>query len=102
MKNLKTVYAYRYNEKENLWEKSKIEKVFVSGTQSAYTLGDTQNKNARVTLRVMSEENINISPEDVISFCDGEKPSEPFLVVVSVTKNENGSKNIRHTKILCS
>ncbi len=102
MKNLKTVYAYRYNEKEGSYTKTKIENVFVSGTNDAFSLSDTQDKNARLILRVMTEGDIDVSPEDVISFKDGEKPEKPYSVVVSVTKNENGSKAVRHTKILCS
>ncbi len=103
MKNLKTVYVYRYDETKNAWTMRKIDKVFITGTPDAYVLSDTQNKKANVTLRIFLE-NVDIFPEDVICFreCISEKPEKPYVVCVSKTENTNGSKGVRHTKILCS
>ncbi len=103
MKDLKTVYRYRYDTKNGVWEKKQIENVMVSGTLDAYTLGSTQNRDAHLTLRVMSLKWPDVLPEDVIAFFDedGEKPPKKHAVVVSVTQNLRGTKHLRHTKILC-
>ena len=103
MKGLKTIYVYRYDEKENLWCEKEFKDVFVSGTKDSYNLSDTLNRDAHVTLRVMMNGNVDILPQDVISFSKsaGGTPPEDRLVVVEVRKNVWGSRRVRHTKIIC-
>lgn len=103
MKGLKTVYLYRYNEKENSWCEKELNNVFVSGSKDSYNLSDTLNRDARVTLRVMSDGNVDVLPQDVISFSKSEDgtPPEDRLVVIEVRKNFWGSRRVRHTKIIC-
>lgn len=103
MKNFMTVYAYRYDEKENLWCEKELENVLVSGSKDSYNLSDTLNRDAHVTLRIMGNESVDVLPQDVISFSkseDGTLP-EDRLVVVAVRKNYWGSRRVRHTKIIC-
>ena len=103
MKGLKTVYLYRYNEKENSWSEKELKNVFVSGSKDSYNLSDTLNRDAHVILRVMGNANVDILPQDAISFSkseDGTLP-EDRLVVVEVRKNIWGSRRVHHTKIVC-
>ncbi len=103
MKYLKTIYLYRYDEKENTWQKRELEKALVSGSSESYNLSDTLNRDAHVTLRIMGDDAQDVMPQDIISLENTEEipPKENFLVVVSVCKNSLGSKRVRHTKILC-
>ena len=103
MKNLLTIYAYRYDEKENLWREKELKNVFVSWTKDSYNLSDTLNRDARITLRVMQDGDVDILPQDVISFTRGNQSSPPenSLVVIEVRKNFWGSRRVRHTKIIC-
>lgn len=104
MKHLVTVYVHRYDEKHNIWQKHSLENAFVSGTVDSYGLSDTLRREALVTIRIMEDSMADVLPQDVISFkeVEGAKaPERDALVVVSVTKNSRGSKNVRHTKIIC-
>ncbi len=104
MKYLKTVYLYRYDEKENTWCKSEIKNVLVSGSSESYNLSDTLNRDARVVLRVMGDDNADVLPQDIVSLDktnDEKPPQNKVLVVVSVNRNSYGSKRVRHTKIIC-
>lgn len=104
MKHLLTVYVYRYDEKNNIWHKHALENVTVSGTKEAYRLSDTLSRDGQVTMRVMGNPAADVLAQDVISLCKsaGENPPDSnTLVVVSVTKNIRGSKEVHHTKIVC-
>lgn len=104
MKYLKTIYLYRYDEKENIWHRSEIQNVLVSGSSESYNLSDTLNRDAHVILRVMGNDNADVLPQDVISLDETNEEKPPkrnALIVVSVTKNSCGGKRVRHTKVLC-
>ena len=104
MMKLRSVYVYRYDGMEHTWSCKRLDRCLVSGTVNAYTLSDTQNRNASLTLRVMTRKDADVSPEDVIAFSEsaGTKPPEKgCAVVVSVTDNRRGSSRVCHTKILC-
>ena len=104
MKHLKTVYVHRYDEKNHIWHKTELSGVLVSGTVDAFSLSDTLRRDGYVSMRVMGKADADVLPQDVISFevSDGAEPPElGAAVVVSVTKNDRGSKTVRHTKILC-
>ena len=104
MKHLTSVYVHRYDEKNHSWRKSELSGVLVSGTVEAFNLSDTLGRDAYITIRVMGDTDADVSPQDVISFEASDK-AEPddvgTAVVVSVTKNNRGSKTVRHTKIIC-
>ncbi len=104
MRNLKTIYVYRYDEAKNSWSMRKIDKVFTAGTPDGYALSDTLNKKASVTLRIMSGKSEDILVGDTVCFKESlsGKPEKPYVVCVSKTENMNASKGVRHTKILCS
>ena len=104
MKHLRTVYVHRYDEKNHTWHKTELSGVLVSGTVKAYNLSDTLKRDAGIVLRVMGDADADVLPQDVISFEASEsvEPQEVgTAVVVSVTKNNRGSKAVRHTKIIC-
>lgn len=104
MKRLVTVYVHRYDEKNNIWQKHLLENAYVSGTVDSYGLSDTLHREALVTIRIMGDSRADVVPQDVISFNEVEGANPPdsgALVVVSVTKNSRGSKNVHHTKIIC-
>lgn len=103
MRRLKSVYVYHYDEKECTWTHFVLENVLVSGTINSYSLTDTQNKDARLTVRVFCDEEVEVFPEDVISFEEspsGKPDMTKSCVVVSVADNRFGTKKVRHTKIL--
>lgn len=103
MRTFHTVYRYRYDENTGAWQKIELKNVLVSGTLNSYALSDTQNRDANLTLRVVSGDVIDVLPEDVIAFIGkpGDTPPQGSAVVVSVTDNRRGGKYVRHTKILC-
>ena len=104
MKYLKTVYVHRYSESDDAWHKKELSGVLVSGTQNSYSLSDTLNRDAHITLRVMGNADADVIPQDVISFKESDgaaPPDNDIAVVVSITKNSCGSKRVRHTKIIC-
>ncbi len=101
MRYLKTVYRYRYDEKEHIWHKCQLFNVLASGTMNNYNLSDELNRDAYIVLRIMGEDNADIKVQDVIAFCDGKTPPKEKAVVISVTKNSQGSKRVRHTKVVC-
>lgn len=102
MKNLKTVTVYRYDERRDVWNKWELKNVFYTDSADDYTLSDTLNKNANLTLRVMDDTVCDVAPSDVIFLGthQGETPPDDVSVVVSVVRNGHGV-NTRHTKILC-
>ncbi len=102
MKNLKTVTVFRYDEKTNAWSKHFVPDVFIAGSSNTYTLTDTLNKDAHLTLRVLGDIVCDVVPSDVIFLGthQGETPPEDSVVVVSVVRNEQGKKTA-HTKISC-
>ncbi len=104
MKLKKTVYRYRYNENTHSWSVIELCNVLLSGTRESYNLSDTLNRDANVVLRVLGDDSADVSPQDVITFERAENGTpEAFsnLVVVAVFRNSNGTKRVRHTKILC-
>lgn len=104
MKFLKTANLYRYDEKQNIWSKSELKNLLVSGSDKSYNLSDTLNRDAHIILRVMGDDDADILPQDVISFeltDEMTPPKENVAVVVSVSHNSLGSMRVRHTKVLC-
>lgn len=104
MRNLQTVCVYHYDQKTNIWEGRLLNNCMISGTANAYSLDDTQNRNAFVTVRVMTDAETSVFPEDMIFFSSqllNKPPEKGGVVVVSVTNNRRGSARVRHTKILC-
>lgn len=103
MKYLKSIYVYRYDEKEHKWERRQFKNVLVSGTKDSYNLSDTLNRNAYVILRVMGDDSADILAQDVVSFCEnqGNIPPDDSVVAISVTRNSRGSECVRHTKVVC-
>lgn len=104
MKYLKSVYVFRYDEKEHKWSKSELNRVLVSGTRQSYNLSDTLDRDAYTVIRVMQNPNADVLPQDIIAFeenCGDMPPEENFGVVVSVTRNTQGSNRVQHTKIIC-
>lgn len=100
MTDLKTIYVYRYNQKDGTWSERTIGNVFVSGVKNGYRLDDTMNKNSSTTIRIMSDKKADIMPEDVVMFekANGNIP-ENCAVVVSVKENF-AAKTIGHTKVI--
>lgn len=104
MKYLKSVYVFRYDEKEHVWKKHELSRVLVSGTRQSYKLSDTLNRDANTILRVMQNPEADVMPQDVIAFemsYGDTPPDEGCAVVVSVTRNTQGSNRVQHTKIVC-
>lgn len=104
MKLKKTVYRYRYDERTHIWSVIELLNVLVSGSVDSYNLSDTLNRDARVVLRVLGDDEADVSPQDIITFAqakNGIPNDNDKLVVVAVSKNSNGTKRVHHTKILC-
>lgn len=104
MKYLKTVYVFRYDEKMHTWSRRELSSVLISGTLQNYSLSDTLNRDAYCVLRVMQNTDADVLPGDVVVFevPEGDVPPDKNrAVVVSVTKNNRGSKRVQHTKIIC-
>lgn len=104
MKNLQSVVVYHYDKETNAWSCKQLDGCLIFGTAEAYSLSDTQNRNASIIVRVMTAEDTAVFPEDVISFSSRQldkPPSENCAVVVSVSNHRYGSSRVRHTKILC-
>ena len=104
MKYLKSVYIFRYDEKEHIWSKREINRVLVSGTYQDYKLSDTLDRDAHIVLRVMQNPDADVMPQDVVVFdenCGDTPPEDGKCIVVSVTRNTQGSSRVQHTKIIC-
>lgn len=104
MRYLKSVYVFRYDEKEHIWNKHELNRVLVSGTRESYKLSDTLDRDAYTVIRVMQNPLADVKPQDVIAFelsCGDAPPDEGCAVVVSVTRNTQGSSRVQHTKIIC-
>ena len=104
MKYLKSIYVFRYDEKGHKWEKHKLNRVLVSGSSKSCKLSDTLNRDAHIVLRVMQNPDADVFPQDVIVFDEncGDRPPEGGIgIVVSVTRNKQGSIRVQHTKIIC-
>ena len=104
MKYLKTVYIFRYDEKNHTWKKSTLERVLISGTMQSFGLSDTLKRDAYAVLRVMQNPDADVLPQDVVAFCEecsDVPPDTGCGVVISVTRNTQGSKRVQHTKIVC-
>ena len=104
MKHLNKVYCHKYDEKAQVWRKYEIADVLVFGTYMNYNLSDTLNRDATVTLRIMGDCSVQVEPQDIISFeatQDTAPPNNNTVLVVSVKKNQWGSRRVRHTKIIC-
>lgn len=104
MRFKKTVHLYRYDEKENTWSCKELKNVLVAGSDKKYNLSDSLSRDTRLTLRIIGDVDVDVLPQDVISFSTADKNSPPDIgafVVVEVLKNDFGSKRVRHTKVLC-
>ena len=104
MKYLKTVYRYRYDEKNHSWSVIELSNVLVSGTDKSYNLSDTLDRDAQVVLRIIGNDSADVLPQDIITYEKTESITpmdKGALVVVAVFRNSNGSPRVRHTKIIC-
>jgi len=104
MKYLKNAYVFRYDEKTHTWKKIILERVLVSGTAQNFRLSDTLDRDAYLVLRIMQNPQADIQPQDVVAFEDDLNdipPEENRYIVVSVTRNTQGSKRVQHAKVMC-
>lgn len=103
MRTYKTVYRFRFLPEIGAWEKILLFPSLVSGTTKKYVLHDGMDRAARVLIRVVTPEEIDVLPGDVIAFCDGDAPeTENCVTVLSVTDNRYGSHCVSHTKLVCA
>ena len=104
MKYLRSVYIFRYDEKEHTWTRHELCGVLVSGNSENYKLSDTLNRDAHIVLRVMQNPDADVMPQDVVVFdedCGDRPPEVGGYIVLSVTRNTQGSKRVQHTKVIC-
>ena len=103
MRTYQTVYRFRFVPELGAWEKILLFPAIVSGTTKRYELSEGLDRAARVVIRIVSPEEMDVMSGDVIAFCDGDAPeTENSVTVLSVTDNRYGTRNISHTKLICA
>lgn len=102
MRTYQPVYRFRYVKDLGVWEKVILFPALVSGTLEQYTLSDSLDRTANVTVRIISGEKQDVAAGDVLTFSDCHAPNEQESVtVVAVKDNRFGTKHVCHTKLLC-
>ena len=102
MRTYQPVYRFRYVKDLGVWEKVILFPALVSGTVEQYALSDSLDRDAHVTVRIISEEKQDVVAGDVLTFSDCHAPHEQESVaVVAVKDNRFGTKHLCHTKLVC-
>ncbi len=101
MRTMHKAYVFSYNKWENAWEKTVYDRVLVVGSLEDFRLYRGQEKTGTLTLRILTDEDVLIHPEDVLvlDVDPGHTPPDNAAVVVSVKDNRVGSIRVRHFKI---
>lgn len=101
MRTIHKAYVFSYNKWEDTWEKTVYDRVLSAGSLEDFRLYRGQEKSGTLTLRILTDEDIFIHPEDVLVLDadPGDTPPEDAAVVVSVKDNRNGSIRVRHFRV---
>ena len=101
MRTMHKAYVFSYNKQEDTWEKTVYDRVLVSGSLEDFRVNRGQEKNGTLTLRILTDSDVFIRPEDVLvlDVDPGNVPPLDAAVVVSLKDNRMGSLRVRHFKI---
>lgn len=101
MRAMHKAYVFSYNKQDHTWEKRVYDRVLIAGSLETIRVGGGQDKNGALTLRILTDEEVFIRPEDVLvlDVDPGTVPPLGAAVVESVKDNRIGSTRVRHFKV---